>query len=118
MTILVNIIALLIIYFVVWWFWLSKKQAEESADGLIRIVIADGIYSPARVAASAAQPVILEFLRKDNSPCSEYVVFDNLDVHEQIPYNKPYQINLGVLPPGQYVFCCQMKMYQGELVVT
>ena len=112
-----NLIGLVLIICIVWWFWLSKTKATYFDGKIIKIVIDDGVYMPARIEVGARQPITLEFLRKDSSACSEYVVFDKLDVHERLPLNRPYKIELGSLAAGSYYFSCQMNMYVGELIV-
>lgn len=118
MSILINIIAILIIFLIIWWFWLSKPKAQRVQKDVIKILVKDGVYAPARIEVKAGQLVVLEFMRLDSFGCSEYVFFDHLAIHEQLPLNRPYRIKLGKLPPGSYPFYCQMKMYAGELVVV
>jgi plastocyanin domain-containing protein len=113
-----NVIGLVLIGVIVWWFWLSKAKTIQANQNVIQIIVKDGVYTPARIQAKANKPITIEFLRQDQSACSEYVVFSNLDVHEQLPLNQPHSIHLGKLAPGTYPFACQMNMYAGELVVT
>lgn len=114
---LLNIVGLLLIGFTVWWFWLSKPKAKQAAQNKIRIIVKDGVYSPARIEATSGQPITLEFVRQDTSGCSEYLLIDQLGIHEKLPVNTPYAIKLGKLKPGKYEFTCQMKMYVGVLEV-
>lgn len=112
-----DLVGLLLIALIVWWFWLSKAKAKHSDSGIIKIIVENGVYNPARIEINSSQPVTLEFLRNDTSACSEYVVFEQLDVHEKLPLNRSQQIKLGKLNPGSYHFSCQMNMYVGELIV-
>ena len=41
MEILVNIIGILLIVFIVWWFWIYKKQSEAQALGSAVDIIVD-----------------------------------------------------------------------------
>ncbi len=116
MSLLFNLIAFLLILFIVWWFWLYKEKVKSFKENLVKIEVKDGIYSPSTIKTSHAN-LTLEFIRKDASPCSEFVVFQNLDVHEQLPLNQAKKINLKNLKPGKYKFACQMNMYQGILIV-
>lgn len=118
MTVFINVIGGTLIAFIVWWFWCSRVRVTDSGKKVIQVLIKDGTYSPARIAAQANQPIIIEFLRKDNTPCSQHVVFERIGVHQRIPYDQPYQIQLGLLEPGRYTFACQMNMYRGELIVN
>jgi plastocyanin domain-containing protein len=117
MTLIVNFLGVVLIGLIIGWFWLSKPKAMHSDKSVIQVQVKDGVYLPARIEVSAKQPVTLEFIRQDASSCAEYVVFDELDIHQQLPLNKPYKVALGRLKPGKYSFACQMKMYLGELVV-
>ncbi len=115
---LFNIISVLLIIFIVWWFWLSKSKIKKVDADLIKITVKDGVYQPARIEVVANKPITLEIIREDGSPCSEFLIFDTLEVHEKLPLRKPHIINLGKLPSGTYSFGCQMKMYVGELIVN
>ncbi|WP_020682954.1 cupredoxin domain-containing protein [Marinobacterium rhizophilum] len=117
MSILVNLVGLALIALIVWWFWLYRPQAAEAALGAVAITVDDGVYSPSRVRVKLNEPVTLRFLRKDPSPCAAMVIFDDLDISEELPVDRPKEISLKVDKPGTYAFTCQMKMYRGELVV-
>lgn len=115
---LVNLAGLAVIAFIVWWFWLSRPASKKAASGVIDIVVDHGVYTPARIEVPAGKPVTLRFLRRDASPCAEKVVFDSLGISEDLPLNKPREVWLPALVPGELKFTCQMKMYRGTLVVT
>lgn len=113
----VNLAGLLAIALIVWWFWLSTPRAQRRSGGVIDVIVADGVYSPARIEVPAGQPVSLRFLRKDPSPCAEQVIFDDLQLSRELPLDTPVELKLNVPAPGEYPFTCQMKMYRGTLVV-
>tara|TARA_R110000868_G_scaffold144960_1_gene364456 strand:+ start:32 stop:385 length:354 start_codon:yes stop_codon:yes gene_type:complete len=113
----INIIGLLLIGLIVWWFWLSSAKALRINDETIRVEVKDGVYSPAKIEVSANKPITIEFIRTDSASCSEIIVFESLGIHEKLPLNQAYPIKLGVLAPGTYSFTCQMNMYAGELIV-
>lgn len=115
---LVNLAGLAVIAFIVWWFWLSRPASKKAASGVIDIVVDHGVYTPARIEVPAGKPVTLRFLRRDASPCAEKVVFDSLGISEDLPLNKPREVWLPALVPGELKFTCQMKMYRGTLVAT
>ncbi len=75
------------------------------------------LTTPSRIEVTAGQTITLNFLRTDASPCSEYVVFDDLGIHEQLPLNQTHTIKLNNVKTDHYRFTCQMGMYQGELIV-
>lgn len=115
---LINIIGILFIGLIIWWFWLSRKKAKRIDSSVITIEVKDGVYFPARIEVPANRDVTLIFLRKDPSTCAEYVLFDTLNIYAKLPLNEKHQIVLRQLKPGKYAFTCQMKMYRGELIVT
>ena len=110
---------LVVIGLIVWWFWLSKPKALYVGEGMpIDIVVADGVYTPARIEVPAGRPVTLRFLRKDPSPCAEKVVFEAFDnMTRDLPLDRPLDVTIVPDRPGEYAFTCQMKMYRGTLVV-
>jgi plastocyanin domain-containing protein len=118
MTVIVNLVGILLILAVAWWFWFSKAKAENFTNNKIQILVKDGVYSPARIQVTSEQDVTLEFLRKDSSGCSAQLLIESLNIHSELPLNKKQAIHLGKLKPGNYAFTCQMKMYQGSLEVV
>lgn len=117
---IINVVGLLLIMFIVWWFWLSEKSSKDtranpSNDILIRVV--DGQYMPNAITASKGQVITLRFLRSDPSPCSETVVFPELSISKELTLNKTIEIQLENLKPGTYHFHCQMNMLKGVLTV-
>jgi len=114
---LVNGGGLVMIVAIIWWFWLSKPKARAATGAEpIDIVVADGVYAPARIEVPAGQPVRLRFLRKDPSPCAEKVLFADLDVAAELPVDEPRTITVTPPTPGEYGFTCEMQMYRGALV--
>jgi plastocyanin domain-containing protein len=112
-----NIIGLLLIALIVWWFWIFKSETVTSEGDEIVIKVANGAYEPSRISLSAGKSSTLRFLRIDESPCSSVVVFAGLDISEDLPIGEVKEIALPALPPGEYPFTCQMQMYRGDLVV-
>ncbi len=113
----INILGFALISLIVWWFWLYKPRNGMVTKGTVSITVNNGVYTPAQVRVMAGEKVTLSFLRKDNSPCSSIVQFNNLEISEELPLNKTKDISLESLKPGIYPFSCQMQMYRGELIV-
>jgi len=114
---LINSLGILLIVLIVWWFWLYKPSNIRVQTGPIRILVANGVYQPAHIQIPVSRAAVLEFVRKDASPCAETVVFPQLQVSETLELNKTTSVALPPLPPGIYIFHCQMQMYRGELHV-
>ncbi|MEH6639405.1 MAG: cupredoxin domain-containing protein [Porticoccaceae bacterium] len=114
---LINILGLLLIALIVWWFWLYKPGEVSISEEDIVVTVENGTYQPSRLKVSAGKPVTLTFLRKDASPCAATVIFSGADISEELPLNKAKAIALPAMQPGEYSFTCQMQMYRGTLVV-
>jgi plastocyanin domain-containing protein len=84
---------------------------------MIQIIVDEGIYVPSVLKARQGIPLLLEFVRKDKSPCAQVVVFNTLDVSQELQLNKSSIIKLEALLPGSYPFSCQMGMYKGLLII-
>ncbi|GGB92499.1 copper-binding protein [Marinobacterium zhoushanense] len=117
MMLLINLLGLLLIALIVWWFWLHKGESTQIDSGEITINVNDGVYDPAHIRVPAGQPATLRFLRKDPSPCASVVVFSDFDISQELPLNKTKDVRLQPMQPGRYPFTCQMQMYRGELIV-
>ncbi|GAB5450265.1 MAG: cupredoxin domain-containing protein [Halioglobus sp.] len=115
--IITNILGLLLIALIVWWFWLYKPEAVASDGAQIIIKVADGIYEPAQISLPAGVQTSIGFLRTDESPCSAVVVFPDLDISEDLPVGTLKEVLIPELESGEYPFTCQMQMYRGNLVV-
>lgn len=115
----VNGLGLVSILFVIGWFWLSKPRgrAATTAD-VIEILVDSGVYDPARIEVPQGQPVRLQFLRRDASPCAEKVIFNDLALSLDLPLNEPQSLEFTPDHAGEFEFTCQMGMYRGTLVVT
>lgn len=117
-TILINFCGLALAGLIVWWFWLYRPPVRRATGAQpIDIIVADGVYTPARIEVPAGQSVTLRFLRRDASPCAEKALFDGLGISADLPIGKPMDVVVTPPQPGEYEFTCQMRMYRGVLVV-
>ncbi len=116
--VMVNLLALSLMGFIVWWFWLSRPHLKQTSDNaVIEVVVENGIYSPAHIEVPQGTPVRLSFERRDPSPCAEMVLFDALEIALDLPLGEKTVLMVGPLAPGEYRFSCQMQMYRGSLMV-
>jgi len=115
---LINLLGLLLIALIVWWFWIYKAKEVLADDGAMTVIVDNGTYQPSRIRLPVGQATTLRFLRKDASPCAAMVVFSAFDISEELPLNKPKDINLPPMESGEYPFTCQMQMYRGELIIN
>ena len=114
---LINLLGLVLIAPIVWWFWLYKPNKTIVQNSEVLIEVKDGVYSPSSIQVSANQPVTLKFMRNDQTPCAETIHIPSLDISEQLKLNEITQITLLNLSPGEHEFHCQMQMYRGVLKV-
>jgi plastocyanin domain-containing protein len=112
---LVNIAGVALIALIVWWFWIYQPP-EAVLDESVDISVDNGVYHPARLRVAPGKPVSLRFLRSDESPCAETVIFPQLDISATLPLGKSVTVNLPPLEAGEYLFHCQMRMYRGVLL--
>ena len=116
--VVINLLGLLLIALIVWWFWIYKPREVAIGEGVVTILVENGIYEPSRIRLPAGQGGLLRFIRKDASPCAAMVVFDDFEISEELPLNTPKDIVLPPMEAGEYVFTCQMQMYRGKLIVS
>ena len=115
---IMNVIGLVLIGFIIWWFWLYKPpMAIDSSSENITIDVNNGIYQPSRIKIIAGQPTTLNFFRKDGSPCAATVLIPDLEISEELPLETTKSVELPPLLTGEYLFHCPMKMYIGTLIV-
>lgn len=114
---LINLAGLALIALIVWWFWLYQPPEAQLEDTL-DVSVDKGVYQPARLRVAAGKAVSLRFLRSDESPCAETVIFPQLDISATLPVGKSVSVELPPLEAGEYLFHCQMQMYRGVLLVA
>ena len=69
MSLLVNLVGLILMALVVWWFWLShRKNSAQATTQEATIIVEDGVYTPASIRAKSGQSLTLHFDRRDTSP--------------------------------------------------
>jgi plastocyanin domain-containing protein len=114
---IVNIVGMLLIALIVWWFWVYKPKETALGANDLMVIVENGTYQPSRIKLPANEAISLKFLRKDASPCSETLLIPGLEISETLPLNKVKTIQLPPMSPGEYAFHCQMQMYRGQLKV-
>ncbi len=114
---IINILGVLLIALIVWWFWLYKPREVSVSDNGIIVTVVDGVYQPSRIKLVSGHEATLNFERKDESPCAGTVLFPDLNISEDLPLDRNKAITLPALDSGEYAFHCQMQMYRGTLIV-
>ncbi len=118
MSFIVNLLALALMGFIVWWFWVSRAKVQQvKGSEPIEIIVKDGVYAPSNIEVAQGARVTLNFTRLDPGPCAEKVVFSELGTTLDLPLGERQTLVLEPLTPGEYHFSCQMQMYRGSLIV-
>ena len=117
---IVNAAGLTAIAWIVWYFWLYRKEGTRAAlvAGAQQVdVIVKGGYTPDVITVKAGTPVRLNFTRRESSLCSEMVVFDGIDRSARLPEGETVAIEFTPERRGEIPFQCQMGMLRGKVVV-
>ena len=119
--IIVTLGGLAAIAFIVWFFWLVKKQgvkAGMSSTGYQEVMIlVKGGYTPDVIVVERGKPVRLNFVRTESAACSEMVLFPDFNKSAKLPEGETVPIELLPDKAGEFEFQCQMGMLRGKLIV-
>lgn len=83
----------------------------------IDVAVTASGFAPARVEVSAGTHVKLRVTRQVESTCGTDLVVAGKKVTEQLPLNKPVEVDLGIVSRGDVTFSCGMNMLKGTIVV-
>ena len=120
-TIIVNILGLALIAFIVWYFWLFRREGVQVAEvaGLQEVTIkVKGGYDPDVIVVKKGKPVRLNFLRQESAMCSEMVIFDKIQKSAKLPEGETVTIEFTPQQNGEIPFQCQMGMLRGKVIVA
>ena len=102
-----------------WWFMFSKTKSHKARveRGIQSVdILVDGGYTPDRIEVRAAEPVKLNFLRKDPSSCLERVLLPDFNKALDLTLNQTTSVEILPEKPGEYTFTCGMNMYRGVVI--
>jgi len=117
---IVDIAGLILIAFVAWYFWFSRKEGQKvGLTGGVQeaFITVKGGYTPDVVIVKAGKPLRFVFERRESSPCSERVVFKDFNISKLLPEGEKVPVEFTPEKPGEYEFACQMGMFRGRLIV-
>ncbi|GEM82416.1 MULTISPECIES: cupredoxin domain-containing protein [Meiothermus] len=118
---LVNLLGLALVAWIVWYFWLYKKEgvAVTEVAGVQEInITVKGGYDPDVIVVKKGKAVRLHFTRRESALCSEMVVFDTLGRSAKLPEGETVTLEFTPQQAGEIPFQCQMGMLRGKVVVT
>ncbi|MBE0409195.1 MAG: cupredoxin domain-containing protein [Anaerolineales bacterium] len=112
---------ILAIIFIVWFFWMAKKEgvkASLTSGGYQEaMILVKGGYTPDVILVEKGKPVRLNFVRTESASCSEMVVLPDFKKSASLPEGETVPVEFMPDIPGEYEFQCQMGMLRGKLIV-
>lgn len=122
---IMQIIGFILIIFVVaayfLWLYFTKTKSGVSAveKGGVQIfeILVKGVYSPSVIKARVNKPVQINFKREESTECSRFVNFPDFNIRKELPQNKTIKIEFIPRKKGEFIFTCDMSMYQGKLII-
>lgn len=119
MTLFVNILGIGLIFFIIFWFWLYKKQAPAriATNGIVDVIVDNGIFYPEHIEAHIGMSLTLRFLRKSPSNCAATLLFPDFDKSLELELGETRSITITPEKLGNHEFTCQMGMYRGLITV-
>ena len=117
---LVDLLGLIAIVTIVWYFWLSRSRGVVAvASGGVQsaLVVVKGGYTPDTIIVQRGRPVRLIFRREEAAACSERVILPAFDRSAVLPEGREVPVEFIATEPGEYPFVCAMGMLRGRIVV-
>lgn len=119
--VLIIIGGVLLIGFIVWWFF-GKRQPSEVRSTVVDDkqeveVVVDGGYTPNTVVLDQGVPANIVFNRKDPSGCFNEVMFPDFGIHETLPVNQRFEVEIDTSKKGEFTYACGMNMFHGKVVI-
>lgn len=114
------LIAVVVILYLLWLRFQRKQEAAVlGASGRQELtVIVKGAYSPNVINVKRGVPVRLHFDRREDTDCSRFVVFSDLQLRKDLPAFSITDIEFTPEKTGEIPFTCDMGMYQGMVKVV
>lgn len=128
--IIVIVLGLGSIAWVNWYFFVAGRSVPAAAGAIAAVpptmpapgvvtettIVVDGGYSPNTIRIPAGATTRLVFERRDDSSCSEEVVFADFGIRKYLPTGQRTAIDLAPMTPGKYGFTCGMGMLRGTVI--
>ena len=118
---LVDLLGLVLIAFIVWFFWFVKpkgvKAAATTSGYQEQLVLVKGGYTPDVIVVEAGKPVRLNFVRQESASCTEMVLLPAFNKSVKLPEGQTVPIEFLPKEPGEFEFACQMGMIRGKVIV-
>ena len=118
--VLVDVIGLVAISAVVWYFWLSRSRgvvAAVAGGAQSALVVVKGGYTPDTIVVERGRPVRLVFRREESALCSERVVLSAFERSAVLPEGEEVTVEFVPQERGEFPFTCHMGILHGRIVV-
>lgn len=97
----------------------TVTHAALRPDGFQEATVTiNGRYRPDVVELIQGVPTRLHFLRREDDPCSEQVIFAHLGVERRLPAFQDTTVEFLPITTGTFLFTCRWGMYRGKLIVS
>ena len=121
MRIISILIAILIIGFIIWWFFIRKvndiEAAKTSKNKQKAQIIIQGAYSPSTLVLQKGIPAEVEFVQKDSTACLAEIKSGDLALDKKLAPGEKVSIKVPTDQIGEYNYSCGMNMFHGKVVV-
>ena len=118
---LVDLVGLLLVAFIVWFFWLKRStgfRATETSGGYQEaMILVKGGYTPDTIIVRSGRPVRLNFRREETASCSDKVIFAEFQKSAELPTGQTVAVELLPKEPAEYGFAWLTDMFRGRLIV-
>ncbi|MBI2954875.1 MAG: cupredoxin domain-containing protein [Chloroflexi bacterium] len=96
-----------------------RSYARLDSEGFQELeIVIKGKYRPDSVVLRRGIPTRLHFIRQEDTPCSERVIFSDFHDESLLPAFQSTSICFIPTRCGEFLFTCAFGMYQGRLVVV
>lgn len=115
------ILIILVIGLYLLWIYFTKTKkgvgAKEKKGIQVFDILVKGVYTPNVIKAKIGKPIQINFKREESSECSRFINFPDFKIRKELPEGKTVIINLDPEKTGEFLFTCDMSMYQGKLII-
>jgi Cu+-exporting ATPase len=94
----------------------AAPAAQRAGRQEVTVVVRGG-YTPDLIVARKGVPLRLVFDRRENSPCSDEIVFPDFGLRRALPAFAKTELELVPDRTGEFEFTCGMNMLHGKLLV-
>lgn len=116
-------IILIIIVIALYAFWILYTRNQKGISAKVESgiqtfdILVKGVYSPNVINARLGSPIKINFRREESTECSRFVNFPDFKIRRELPENQIVTIEFTPDRRGEFIFTCDMSMYQGKLII-